>query len=132
MLNRVTLIGFLGKNPELRHTQSGVAVCTFSLATSESYKDKQGQKQETTEWHRVVVWQQQAELCAKYLSKGRGCIVEGKIQTRSYDDKDGTKRYATEIVAQKVTFLPDGKGKGSGAAAEGHGLPTEDPDLIPF
>lgn len=103
-VNKVILIGKLGRDPEMRHTPSGAAVCTLNLATTETWSDN-GQKQERTEWHRVIVWGKQAENCAKYLAKGRAAFVEGRLQTRSWDDKDGQKRYATEIVAQTVQFL---------------------------
>ncbi len=104
-VNKVLLLGNLGNNPEIRYTNTGTAVANFNLATSESWNDKTGQKQERTEWHRVVVWGKLAELCEKYLSKGRQCFVEGRLQTRSWDDKDGNKRYTTEIVASTVQFL---------------------------
>lgn len=104
-VNKVLLIGRLGNNPEIRYTNTGTAVANFNLATSESWNDKTGQKQERTEWHRVVVWGKLAELCEKYLAKGRQCFVEGRLQTRSWDDKDGNKRYTTEIVANTVQFL---------------------------
>lgn len=104
-INKVILIGNLGKDPELRHTPQGQAVANFSLATSESWNDKNGQKQERTEWHKVVVWGKPAELVAKYLSKGRKAYVEGRLQTRAWDDKDGQKRYTTEVVANTVQFL---------------------------
>ncbi len=104
-INKVIIIGNLGKDPELRHTPQGQAVANFPVATSESWNDKQGQKQERTEWHRVVVWGKLAELCGKYLSKGRKAYVEGRLQTRAWDDKDGQKRYTTEIIANTVQFL---------------------------
>ena len=103
-VNKVILIGKLGRDPEMRHTPSGAAVCTLNLATTETWNDN-GNKQERTEWHRVIVWGKQAENCAKYLAKGRAAFIEGRLQTRSWDDKDGQKRYATEIVAQTVQFL---------------------------
>lgn len=104
-VNKVLLIGRLGNNPEIRYTNTGTAVANFNLATSESWNDKAGAKQERTEWHRVVVWGKLAELCEKYLAKGRQCFVEGRLQTRNWDDKDGNKRYTTEIVATTVQFL---------------------------
>jgi single-strand DNA-binding protein len=105
-VNKVIILGRLGQDPELKYTPSGAAVCNFSLATSESWNDKAtGQKQERTEWHRIVVWGKLAELCNQYLSKGRQAFVEGKIQTRSWDDKDGNKRYTTEIAANTVQFI---------------------------
>ena len=105
-VNKVIILGRLGQDPELKYTPSGAAVCNFSLATSESWNDKAtGQKQERTEWHRIVVWGKLAELCNQYLSKGRQAFVEGKIQTRSWEDKEGNKRYTTEISAQTVQFI---------------------------
>lgn len=105
-VNKVILLGRLGQDPELKYTPSGSSVCNFSMATTESWSDKQtGQKQEKTEWHRIVVWGKLAELCNQYLSKGRQAFVEGRIQTRSWDDKDGQKRYATEILASTVQFI---------------------------
>lgn len=104
-VNKVIILGRLGQDPELKYTPSGAAVCNFSLATSESWTDKAGQKQEKTEWHRIVVWGKLAELCNQYLAKGRQAFVEGKLQTRSWDDKDGTKRYSTEVMASTVQFI---------------------------
>lgn len=105
-VNKVIILGRLGQDPELKYTPSGAAVCNFSLATSETWNDKNtGQKQEKTEWHRVVVWGKLAELCNQYLSKGRQAFVEGKLQTRSWDDKNGQKRYTTEISATTVQFI---------------------------
>lgn len=105
-VNKVILLGRLGQNPELKYTPSGSSVCNFSLATSESWKDKNnGQKQEKTEWHRIVVWGKLAELCHQYLSKGRQVFVEGRLQTRSWDDKTGNKKYTTEILASTVQFI---------------------------
>ena len=117
-VNKVILVGNLGADPDLRHTPSGDAVCELRLATNENWTDKAGQKQEHTEWHRIVVWGKTAENCAKYLSKGRQVYVEGKLKTRSWDDKEGNKRYTTEIVAQSVQFLAggsDGGGSGGGS-----------------
>jgi single-strand DNA-binding protein len=111
-INKVILVGNLGKDPEVRHTPQGMAVGNFPLATSESWNDKSGQKQERTEWHRIVVWGKLAELCQRYLSKGRKAYVEGKLQTRAWDDKDGNKRYTTEIVASTVQFLDSSADKG--------------------
>lgn len=104
-VNKVILIGNLGGDPEKRVTGSGQTVTTFNIATNERWTDKGGQKQERTEWHRIVVWGPQGESCAQYLSKGRPCYVEGRLQTRQWDDKEGNKRYTTEIVAQRVQFL---------------------------
>ncbi len=104
-VNKVILVGNLGKDPELRYTPSGVAVATFSLATSERYKDKSGEWVDKTEWHNVVAWRNLAEICGKYLHKGKQVYIEGKIQTRSYEDRDGNKRYMTEIVADQMQML---------------------------
>lgn len=115
-LNKVMIIGRLGQDPELKYTPGGAAVCNFSVATSESWTDKSGQKQEKTEWHRIVVWGKLAELCNQYLGKGRQAFIEGKLQTRSWDDKEGQKRYTTEIMANTVQFL-DSKQTASGTTA---------------
>jgi len=104
-VNRVTLLGRLGQDPEMKYAATGNAVCNFSVATSESWTDKSGQKQEKTEWHRIVVWGKLAELCHQYLKKGRQAYIEGKLQTRSWDGQDGQKRYTTEILAATVQFL---------------------------
>lgn len=104
-VNKVILLGRLGQDPELKYTPGGSPVCNFSLATTESWTDKSGQKQEKTEWHRVVVWGKLAELCNQYLSKGRQAFLEGRLQTRAWDDKDGNKRYTTEILASTVQFI---------------------------
>ncbi|MCD8106754.1 MAG: single-stranded DNA-binding protein [Oscillospiraceae bacterium] len=104
MFNKITLIGRLGRDPEARMTPAG-AVANFSLATDEMWLDSQGQKQTRTEWHRVVVWGKQAELCAKYLAKGRLVFVEGSLQTRKYQDDKGQERSVAEVKAQRVLFL---------------------------
>lgn len=111
-LNRAILIGNLGADPELKFTQGGQSVLKMRLATSEKWKDKDGQTQERTEWHSVVLWGKRAEALAKFLTKGKTICVEGRIQTRSYDDKDGVKRYATEINATEVVLLGGGGGGG--------------------
>ena len=104
-INKAIIIGNLGKDPELRHTPQGMAVASFSVATSENWNDREGQKQTRTEWHRIVAWGKLAELCSKYLAKGRQVYLEGRIQTRNWEDKEGQKRYTTEIVANTVQFL---------------------------
>ena len=114
-VNKVILVGNLGADPELKHTPSNRALCNLRIATTEVFKDKGGQRQEKTEWHRVTVWGDQAENCNKYLAKGRSVYVEGRLQTRSWDDKDGTKKYSTEIVAERVKFLGGAKRDGEGA-----------------
>lgn len=140
-VNKVILIGNLGRDPELRYTQSGQAVANFNIATTDRFNDKDGNPQERTEWHRIVVWGKQAENCAQYLSKGRSAYIEGNLQTRDWEDKEGIKRYTTEIRAQRVQFLggPGGSGQRGGAAAGGAGAPSGDPgppappaDDIPF
>lgn len=113
-VNKVILVGNLGRDPELRYTASGVAVATFSIATSERYKDRDGNQQEKTEWHNIVAWRQLAEICGKYLTKGKQVYIEGKIQTRSYDDRDGNKRYMTEIIADQMQML-GGRGDEGGS-----------------
>jgi len=104
-VNKAILIGNLGADPEVRFTPGGQAVANFRIATSESWTDKGGQKQERTEWHRIVVWGKLAELCGEYLAKGRQCFVEGRLQTREWTDKENRKNYTTEIVANNVVFL---------------------------
>ncbi|OIQ19245.1 MAG: single-stranded DNA-binding protein [Bacteriovorax sp. MedPE-SWde] len=116
-VNKVILVGRLGQDPELKYTPSGMAVCNFTLATSESWTDKSGQKQERTEWHRVVVWGKLAELCGQYLGKGRQAYLEGALQTRSWEAKEGGKRYTTEIVAKTVQFLGGQAGASNNAGA---------------
>jgi len=116
-VNKAILIGNLGKDPELRYTPGGQAVASFSLATSEKWRDKDGVMQDRTEWHNIVVWGRQAEIAKEYLAKGRSVYLEGRIQTRSWEDKDGNKRYTTEIVAQRLQFL------GSRADQAGGGAP---------
>ena len=123
-VNKVILIGNLGADPELKYTPSSRALCNLRIATTDVFKDKSGQRQERTEWHRVTVWGDQAENCSKYLAKGRSVYVEGRLQTRSYD-KDGQKHYATDVVADRVVFLGSGGGAGAeGGARRGGGGPT--------
>ena len=117
-VNKAILIGNLGRDPELKYTQGGQAVTNFSIATNERWKDKNGETQERTEWHRIVVWGKSAENCVQYLEKGRSVYVEGRLQTREYEDKEGIKRYTTEIVANQVTFL-GGRGGAGGAGGGG-------------
>ena len=117
-VNKVILIGNLGRDPELRYTQSGQGVANFTLATNERWRDKDGNNQERTEWHRIVVWGKQAESCAQYLQKGRSVYVEGRLQTRDWEDREGNKRQTTEITALTVQFL-GGRGGGAPAGAPG-------------
>ncbi|MEW5740166.1 MAG: single-stranded DNA-binding protein [Myxococcota bacterium] len=118
-VNKVILIGNLGADPEVRFTPGGQAVANFRIATNESWTDKQGQKQERTEWHRIVVWGKQAENCGEYLKKGRQAYVEGRLQTREWTDKEGKKNYTTEIVANTVQFLGGGRGGGDFGGGQG-------------
>ncbi len=104
-VNKVILVGNLGRDPEVRHLENGRAVANFSLATSETYKNRNGERVTTTEWHNIVLWTPLAEIAEKYLKKGNQIYVEGKLTTRSYDDKDGVKRYTTEVVGQNMTML---------------------------
>ena len=123
-INKVILIGNLGKDPEIRHLEGGVAVARFSLATSETYKDKTGNKVDRTEWHNIVLWRGLAEVAEKYLKKGQSVYIEGKIRTNNYQDKEGIQRYSTEIVADNMTMLGgrgDGNGNGQGANAQESG-----------
>lgn len=131
-INKVILIGRLGADPEVRYTSNGGAVANFNMATNESWTDKSGQKQERTEWHRIVVWGKLAELCGQYLSKGRQAFIEGKLQTREWTDKEGGKRYTTEVVAQTVQFL-GGPGSERGAGASNDFAPGPSPsDFAPM
>lgn len=119
-INKAILVGRLGKDPEIRYTPSGTAIANFTMATSENYKDKDGQKQERTEWHRIVAFGKLAEICGEYLAKGKQVYIEGRIQTRSWDDKDGNKKYMTEIVANTMQML----GKPEDTSALGGGQTT--------
>lgn len=104
-VNKVILIGNLGRDPEIRKTQSGDSVATFTLATNESWLNRDGQREERTEWHRVVVFRKLADICGQYLQKGKQVYIEGKLQTRSWEDRDGNKRYTTEVVASNMVML---------------------------
>jgi single-strand DNA-binding protein len=112
-LNKVMLMGNLGKDPEVRYTASGQAVASFSIATSERYKSKSGDWEEKTEWHNIVLWGKQAETAKDYLSKGKTVFIEGRLQTRKWQDKDGRDRYTTEIVGDRMQFVGS-KGDGGG------------------
>jgi single-strand DNA-binding protein len=120
-VNKVILVGNLGRDAELRYTPGGAAVATINMATTEVWNDKGGQRQEKTEWHRVVLWGKQAESLSEYLTKGKQIYIEGRLQTRQWDDKDGNKRYTTEIRADRVTLLGGGGGARSAGAARGGG-----------
>jgi single-strand DNA-binding protein len=145
-LNKVMLIGNLGKDPEVRYTASGQAVASFSLATSEKFKNRNGEMEERTEWHNVVLWGRQAEIAGEYLSKGKTVYIEGRLQTRKWQDKDGRDRWTTEIVGDRMQMIGSkgeggggrqGGGKASGDEG-GYSQPTYDPpsfnpdDDIPF
>ena len=138
-VNKVILIGNLGKDPEVRFTANGKAVARFPIATSEVWTDGEGNRQERTEWHNIIVWGKQGETCGQYLAKGRQVFVEGSIRSRTYDDKSGTKRYVTEIIAQRVRFLGGGGGtrvvqetEPEPAAETPAGQPPPLDDDIPF
>ncbi len=125
-LNKVMLIGNLGQDPEVRHTPSGTPVANFRLATNESFTDRGGNRQERTEWHRVVVWGRLAEICSQYLSKGRQVYIEGRLQTRDWEDKQGQRRFTTEIVATNMVMLA-GRGEGRGAPSGDSGSTYYEP-----
>jgi single-strand DNA-binding protein len=136
-VNKVILVGNLGRDAELRYTPGGAAVSTLNLATTEVWNDRNNQRQEKTEWHRVVLWGKPAESLQEYLTKGKQIYVEGKLQTRQWDDKDGNKRYTTEIKADRVTLLGGGgagRGGGGGAGVDrggSHG-PADEPPMEPM
>jgi single-strand DNA-binding protein len=140
-VNKVILVGNCGKDPELRYTPAGTAVTTINLATSEKFNGSDGNKQERTEWHRLVFWRQLAEICGKYLHKGKQIYVEGKLQTRKWIDQNGIERYTTEIIVDKMQMLgraSDGSANQGSTQAPGQahpqqGQPEFDPsDEIPF
>lgn len=129
MLNKVELIGHLGQDPEVRHLADGTAVASLSLATNRRWKDKaSGEKKEATEWHRVVLWGKVAEVASEYLSKGGLIQVEGRLQTRKWEDKDGHERYTTEVIGEKMLML-GGLGGGNGGGTGKKGRPPEPPPL---
>ena len=145
-VNKVILLGNLGRDPELRYTQSGQAVTNFSLATTDRFSNRSGEREERTEWHRIVAWARTAELCAQYLAKGRTVYIEGRLQTREWEDKDGQKRRTTEVVPQPGQFLgsprdgrnpappPEREGQNTAPPPEqGGAAPSTPPaDDIPF
>ena len=127
-LNKVQLIGHLGADPELRYTSNGTAVATFNVATSESFRANESDEwQERTEWHRVVAWGRQAEIAGEYLAKGRQVYIEGRLQTRSWEGQDGTKRYTTEVVTREMILL----GSRSGAGGQSQRPPHPADDYVP-
>ena len=128
-VNKVILIGNLGKDPEVRYLDSGVAVANFSLATTENYKNKEGERVSQTEWHNVVLWRGLAEVAEKWLKKGSSVYIEGKIRTRKWEDKEGNTRYSTEILGDNMTML------GGKSSSEGTHATTQEPDSkddLPF
>ena len=135
-VNKVILIGNLGADPEVRALESGVKVATINLATSENYKDRNGERQTQTEWHRVVLWRGLAEVTEKYLKKGSQVFIEGRLRTRSYEDQDGKTRYVTEIEARDMTMLGRREGEvgsmNDPSPQDPVNTPTEDKDDLPF
>lgn len=144
-LNKVMLIGNLGRDPEIRYTQNGTAVANFTMATTDRWTDGTGERQEKTEWHRVVVWAKQAEIVGEYLKKGRQVYVEGSLQTREWTDREGQKRYTTEVKAQRVQMLGSrgesrrepspvgaGESESQGSSAADPGAGGYNDDDIPF
>lgn len=125
-VNKAIILGNLGRDPEVRYTTDGNAVTTFSVATTETRKDRDGNSQEYTEWHRIVVFGRLAEVCGEYLAKGRSVYVEGSIRTRSWDDREGNKRYTTEIVGRTVQFLSP---RGESGRQSGGGAPPAEEDF---
>ena len=119
-VNKVILVGRLGQDPEVRYTQGGTAVANLRIATDETWKDQSGERQQRTEWHTVVAWRRLAEICGQYLSKGRLVYIEGKLQTRSWQDREGNKRYSTEVQADNMVML-------GGRSDEGQAAPAAQP-----
>lgn len=142
MINKAILIGNLGADPEIRYTQSGTQVASFSIATTERWKGQDGQMQESTEWHRIVAWARLAEICGEYLNKGSRVYIEGRIQTRKWQDQNGNDKYTTEIIAREMKMLtPRGSGTGEsfgGSGGEQDSFPEPPPgyggtgDDVPF
>lgn len=129
-VNNVTLLGRLGQDPEIRSTPGGSSVCTLNIATNESYKDKNGEWQETTDWHRVVLWDRLADVAAQYLTKGRQVYIEGKLKTRTYE-KDGSTRYMTEVLGRNLILL-DGRGEGGGSpSGSSYSKPSQPSQAMP-
>ena len=126
-LNKVILIGNLGRDPEVRYTPGGLAVANFSMATSETWTNKEGEKETRTEWHRIVAWGKLGEICGEYLSKGKQIYIEGRIQTREWEDKEGNKRYTTEIIALQMLML--GSRESAGESRPSPSSDMETPNL---
>jgi single-strand DNA-binding protein len=135
-INKVILVGYLGADPEIRYTPSGAAVANFRMATTEQWSTKEGQRQERTEWHRIVAWRKLGEICGQYLHKGSMVYIEGRLQTRSWDDRDGNKRYTTEIIAQGMQMLDRADKSGQPNSFDETSLPEDltdvNEDEIPF
>ncbi len=129
-LNKAQLIGNLGKDPELKYTSAGVAVATFSIATSDSWKDQEGNVQERTEWHNIVAWRKLAEICGEWLKKGKRVYIEGRLQTRNYE-KDGVKRYITEIVADQLIMLDGGGQRSTNGGGGSSEADAASPETVP-
>lgn len=127
MVNKVILVGNLGKDPEVRHLEGGTKVATVTLATTEKYTNKNGERVSQTEWHNVVLWRGLADIAEKYLRKGNQIYVEGKIRTRSWDDQTGNKRYTTEIIADNMTMLGGAKDKDGGSNTPAYSSPSHQP-----
>lgn len=134
MVNLVILVGRLGKDPEIRYTQDGAAVCNFSIATSETWKDRNGEKQQKTEWHRIIAFRKLAEICNQFLQKGSQIYLEGSIHTRTWEDKDGNKRSTTEIRMDTMKMLGDSRSAGNKKTdSQGSGEAPWSPDEdVPF
>ena len=131
-INKVILVGRLGRDPEIRYTPSGAAVANFTIATSEEWNDREsGQKQERTEWHKIVAWRRLGEICGEYLRKGSQVYIEGKLQTRSWEDRDGNKRYTTEIIAQNMQMLGSANRGTRTTDQTDPGFPVEEPITVP-
>ncbi|MBU3936202.1 MAG: single-stranded DNA-binding protein [Deltaproteobacteria bacterium] len=136
MVNKVILIGNLGKDPEVRYSQAGAAIASFNVATTETWKKQDGSKEELTEWHRIVAFGRLGEICGEYLSKGSKVFIEGRLQTRKWDDKDGNTKYTTEIVAREMKMLsPRGSSGDSSQSQQYNDQPFPEPvmgDDVPF
>lgn len=130
MVNKVILVGRLGKDPEVRYTQDGAMITNFSIATDEQWKDKNGEKVQKTEWHKIVTYRKLAEICGEYLKKGKLVFIEGRLQTKTWEDKEGVTRYTTEIVANEMKML-DSKGGGQAADVPAD-MPAGDHGDVPF
>ena len=130
-MNKAMVIGNLGNDPEIRYTQSEIPVATFSVASTERWKDSDGNKQERTEWHRVVAWRRLAEVCGEHLHKGDKVFIEGKMQTRKWEDQDGNTRYTTEIVARDLEMI-GGRQENAGSPSDSDNAEPPMPDDIPF